>query len=154
MKLINCCSEQGGATKRAPANWTTSLATVFQSKYSGTITTYYPYSFVDTTSTPSPSLATSSSNSGGGRRIRTWLGTVIGIILSLAVIGIFLVIWLFCRRRSKSPREISSSPNSSTWIFNWMNAMKSPTTMDSVDLSLTNDQDVRDRTGWYQRPGP
>ena len=57
VKLIDCRSEKGGATKRAPENWTTSLATVFQSKYLGTITTYYPYSPVsNTTSTPSPSI--------------------------------------------------------------------------------------------------
>src|SRR5467141_4079885 len=39
VKLIDCRSEKGGATKRAPENWTTSLAAVFQSKYLGTITT-------------------------------------------------------------------------------------------------------------------
>jgi hypothetical protein len=97
VKLINCRSEKGGATKRAPANWTTSLATVFQSKYPGTITTYYPYSPVsNTTSTPS-----SPSNPGGRNKIPTWLRAVIGVILG-TVIGIFLVVWSFCRRRSKN----------------------------------------------------
>ncbi|KAN0087300.1 hypothetical protein V8E54_000988 [Elaphomyces granulatus] len=76
-------NKQGGATKRAPANWTTSLATVFQSKYLGTITTYHPYSLApNTTSMP------------------LWLRTVIGVILNMAVIGI-LVVWIFCRQRSK-----------------------------------------------------
>ena len=96
MKLINCGSKQGGATKRAPANWTTSLATVFQSKYPGIITTYYPYSLTLTSNTtslvPNPS---------GRSEIPTW---VIGVILSVAVIGIFLVVWFFCRRRSKRLR--------------------------------------------------
>jgi hypothetical protein len=134
---------QGGATKNAPANWTTSLATVFQSKYPGTITTYYPYSLANATSTPSASLVPS--NSGGGSKIPTWLGAVIGVILGVGVIAIFLVVWFCCRRRSKSPREASSTSDSNTRIFNWINAAKSPTTMVSVDPSSTNDQDVRDR---------
>jgi len=137
---------RGGATKKAPANWTTSLATVFQSKYPGTITTYYPYSPANTTtSTPSASIVPSPSNSGGGSKIPTWLGAVIGVILGVGVIGIFLLVWFCCRRRPKSPRGASSTSDSNTRIFNWMNAAKSPTTMVSVDPSSTNDQDVRDR---------
>jgi hypothetical protein len=94
VKLINWRSEQGGATKGAPANWTTSLATVFQSKYPGTVTTYYPYSLT-------PSV----------RKIPTWLGAVIGVILGVAVIGIFLV-WLCYRRRPKRPRMNVSEADS------------------------------------------
>ncbi|KAN0079188.1 hypothetical protein V8E54_004402 [Elaphomyces granulatus] len=80
--------KQGGATKRAPANWTTSLATVFQSKYPGTITTYYPYPLASNTTSTSMPL---------------WLRVVIGVILGVAVIGIVLAAWIFCRRRSKRP---------------------------------------------------
>jgi hypothetical protein len=102
VKLINWRSEQGGATKRAPANWTTSLATVFQSKYQGTIKTYYPYSPVsNTTSTPP-------SNPGSGSKIPTWLGAVIGVIL--VVIISILLLWVFCRRRSKRPRMNAVNP--------------------------------------------
>ncbi|KAN0087217.1 hypothetical protein V8E54_000905 [Elaphomyces granulatus] len=107
-------NEKGGATKRAPANWTTSLATVFQSKYLGTITTYYPYSPIsNTTSTPSPSINIvpspsidpSPPNPGGGSKIPTWLGAVIfGVILGVVIMP-FLVVWCFCRRRSKLKRK-------------------------------------------------
>jgi hypothetical protein len=135
---------QGSATK-TPANWTTSLAAVFQSKYPGTITTYYPYSAAsNTTSPPSPTIVSSPSNSSGGSKIPTWLGAVIGVILGVAVIGMFLAVWFFCRRRPKRPRAASSSSYSNhTRVFNWINAAKSPTT--TVDPSSINDQDVRDR---------
>jgi hypothetical protein len=104
VKLIDCRSEKGGATKRAPENWTTSLATVFQSKYQGTITTYYPYSPVsNTTSTTSPSIVPSPSNPGGGSKIPTWLGAVIAVILGVVIGILILVVWFFCRR-SKRPR--------------------------------------------------
>ncbi|KAN0073170.1 hypothetical protein V8E54_008390 [Elaphomyces granulatus] len=97
-------NEKGGATKRAPENWTTSLATVFQSKYQGTITTYYPYSPVsNTTSTTSPSIVPSPSNPGGGSKIPTWLGAVIAVILGVVIGILILVVWFFCRR-SKRPR--------------------------------------------------
>jgi hypothetical protein len=144
VKLINCRSGQGSATK-TPANWTTSLAAVFQSKYPGTITTYYPYSAAsNTTSPPSPTIVSSPSNSSGGSKIPTWLGAVIGVILGVAVIGMFLAVWFFCRRRPKRPRAASSSSYSNhTRVFNWINAAKSPTT--TVDPSSINDQDVRDR---------
>jgi hypothetical protein len=109
VKLIDCRSEKGGANKRAPENWTTSLATVFQSKYLGTITTYYPYSPVSNTTSPSPSINTvpspssivpSPSNPGGGSKIPTWLCAVIGVILGVVIMP-FLVVWCFCRRRFK-----------------------------------------------------
>ncbi|KAN0087323.1 hypothetical protein V8E54_001011 [Elaphomyces granulatus] len=84
-------NEHSGATKRAPANWTTSLATVFQYKYQGKITTYYPYSPVsNTTSTPFPSIVPSPSNPGGGSKTPTWLGAVIGV--TLGANSVFLII--------------------------------------------------------------
>lgn len=135
---------KGGATK-TPANWTTSLAAVFQSKYPGTITTYYPYSAASNTTSPSPTIVPSPSNSGGGSKIPTWLGAVIGVLLGVLVIGLFLAVWFFCRRRPKRSRAASSSSESNRKrVSNWVNMTKSPTTTVNPS-SINNDQDGRDR---------
>ena len=109
---------QGGATKTA--TWSDeSLSKIFQTKYNGKTTTYYPYPVASNTT---------SATSGGHSSSNKWLAPVLGTILGLLVIGIILFGILFARRRRLLRRNnsISGSSNSgraSSRYMRWVNGI-------------------------------
>lgn len=112
---------QGGATVTAPSAWNDSaLATVFQSPYTGTIQTYYPYALVNvTTPTPSPGPISIQSNGGGG--FPNWAGAVLGVVLGLGIVAGGALFWVVYVRR-KSKESVAGSHRSSYrgQILNWL----------------------------------
>ncbi|KAJ5355145.1 uncharacterized protein N7496_012357 [Penicillium cataractarum] len=96
-------SSSGGATTTKPSSWTnSSLAAIFDKKYSKTITTYWPYNSTNTTSTD-----TSTHKSGG---LPKWAAAVIGVLVGLFVVALLLFGWWFWRRRRRQrPESVTPS---------------------------------------------
>ncbi|KAJ6016977.1 hypothetical protein N7451_000356 [Penicillium sp. IBT 35674x] len=86
----------GGATTTAPSSWTnSSLEGILNTKYTKTISTYWPY---NTTSTDS-------STTTHHKKFPTWAAAVIGVLCGLLVIGLILLAWFCLRRRQKRQLE-------------------------------------------------
>ncbi|KAJ9489742.1 hypothetical protein VN97_g3524 [Penicillium thymicola] len=103
-KLIGGNSD-GDASTTAPASWTnSSLAGIFDKKYSKTIETYWPYD------SASGNSSTSSSNQGhNGGGFPGWAGGVIGAVLALLIIAILAGLWFYRRRqRQRKSAEAES----------------------------------------------
>ncbi|KAJ5929293.1 hypothetical protein N7454_007141 [Penicillium verhagenii] len=82
----------GGATVTSPSSWTnSSLEGIFSTKYTKTISTYWPYNTTssDTTTTHH-------------KKFPTWAAAVIGVLCGLLVIGLIIVaLWFWLRRRQR-----------------------------------------------------
>lgn len=121
-------SGQGNATKTAPSAWNDqALSTVFKSKYTRPITTFYPYKLLNSTSTStsSPSTVPILIQDHGG--LPAWAGAVIGVVLALILITAGVAFWFFYRRRHLRARQ-GSTPHSHrsnyrTSIFRWLQGM-------------------------------
>ncbi|KAL2007651.1 hypothetical protein VTN00DRAFT_7633 [Thermoascus crustaceus] len=113
---------KGGATKTAPSSWNDdALRTVFSSKYTKPIQTYYPYKLASSTSTPSTVPKPDGNSHGSG--LPNWVGPVLGVILALIVIAALVIGWfLYRRRRYKSTygSTTSDGANSRMRIFKWI----------------------------------
>ncbi|KAJ5337987.1 Galactose oxidase/kelch beta-propeller [Penicillium brevicompactum] len=84
-------NSDGGATTTAPSSWTnSSLAGVFDKKYSKTVETYWPYS-----------ASAVPENDGGGGGFPGWAGAIIGVVLGLLIIAFLVGFWLYRRRRNQ-----------------------------------------------------
>ncbi|KAJ5724928.1 hypothetical protein N7493_006656 [Penicillium malachiteum] len=94
----------GGATTTSPGTWdNSSLAGIFDTKYTKTITSYYPYNTTTTTDT---------STSSGGKGFAKWKAAVIGVLVGLFVVGLIVVgLWFWLRRRQR--RELEKEPRPS-----------------------------------------
>lgn len=108
-------SAQGGAT--TVASWSdASLGEVFQTKYPGKVTHYYPYPVV------SNATSTSSASHSSGKE---WLAPLLGTVLGLLVLGIVIFAILFARRRKLLRRNNSvsggSNSGSSNRYMRWVN---------------------------------
>ncbi|CRL18927.1 Galactose oxidase/kelch, beta-propeller [Penicillium camemberti] len=104
-KLIGGNSD-GGASTTAPTSWTnSSLAGIFDKKYSKTIETYWPYN--STSGNSSTSSSTQDHNGGGG--FPGWAGGVIGAVLGVLIIAILAGLWFYRRRqRQRKSAEAES----------------------------------------------
>ncbi|KAF7524962.1 hypothetical protein PCG10_005313 [Penicillium crustosum] len=104
-KLIGGNSD-GGASTTAPPSWTnSSLAGIFDKKYSKTIETYWPYN--STSGNSSTSSSTQDHSGGGG--FPSWAGGVIGAVLGLLIIAILVGLWFYRRRqRQRKSAEAES----------------------------------------------
>jgi Kelch motif len=124
---------QGGATNTA--SWTDgSLSKVFQTKYSGNITNYYPYPVASET-TPNDNTSSSGSNN--------WLAPVLGIVLGLLVLGIIIFAIIFARRMKHLRRSNSVSNDSTSGSLNryirWVNGiLPGPVHEEKSDPSSTS----------------
>ncbi|TQB68422.1 hypothetical protein MPDQ_003434 [Monascus purpureus] len=107
---------KGSATKTAPASWDDdALSQVFSTKYTGSITTYYPY------------IATKTPSKGKGG-FPGWAGAIIGVVLGvLLIVGLVLAWWFLYRRRKNrkantaaTKTEVAGGPGAPGWIVNWM----------------------------------
>ncbi|KAL4878082.1 hypothetical protein BJY04DRAFT_229983 [Aspergillus karnatakaensis] len=109
----------GGATKTAPSAWTTpSLSSIFESPYTKTIATYYPYNTPATNAT-----STSIPTSGGGSSFPAWAGALIGVLLALLLLAGLLIWWFMRRRRKQNPRRQSEvSAGRGSRVMQWVNA--------------------------------
>lgn len=102
------------------ASWSNSdLSRIFQKKYFGKTTNYYPYPVVSNTT---------STNTGSQSSSNKWLAPVLGTILGLLVVGIVLFTILFVRRRkllrrNNSVSNGSTSGNSSNRYIRWANGI-------------------------------
>ncbi|CAG8097522.1 unnamed protein product [Penicillium olsonii] len=86
-------NSDGGATTTAPSSWTnSSLAGVFEKKYTKKMDSYWPYNNTTTTSTEED-------NGGGG--FPGWAGAIIGVVLGLLIIAFIIGFWLYRRRRNQ-----------------------------------------------------
>ncbi|KAF4282197.1 hypothetical protein CNMCM8689_008549 [Aspergillus fumigatus] len=113
---------EGGATKASPISWTNaSLADVFKTKYTNTISTWYPY---NSTSSISPTIAPAPDK---GSSFPKWASAIIGVILGFLFISAAAIFW-FLRRRHKL-RESQSTGDRSTrsWILRWLHTSGSAT---------------------------
>ncbi|KAJ5242333.1 uncharacterized protein N7469_000660 [Penicillium citrinum] len=91
----------GGATTTAPSSWgNKSLESIFQTKYSKPITTYWPYG---------TSKGTTPQTKDHG--LPTWAAAVIGVLCGLFGVGVILAaIWFYLRRR-RGHGPLSSKPD-------------------------------------------
>ncbi|RWQ98209.1 hypothetical protein C8Q69DRAFT_458087 [Paecilomyces variotii] len=117
----------GAATKTAPAAWADdSLATLFSSKYTKTMPTYYPYALVSNTSTPTATSVTPTkvpSPSNSHNPLPVWVGPVLGVVLGFIVIAVLVVCLLVYRwRQYKRALESGDASHGSTHshVLNWM----------------------------------
>lgn len=120
-------SANGAATKTAPAAWADdSLATLFSSKYTKTMPTYYPYALVSNTSTPTATSVTPTkvpSPSNSHNPLPVWVGPVLGVVLGFIVIAVLVVCLLVYRwRQYKRALESGDASHGSTHshVLNWM----------------------------------
>lgn len=134
----NVDSADGGATKTEPDSWTnSSLADVFEKKYSNTIETYYPY---ETSATPT----TTSVSGGGGGGFPGWAGAIIGVVLGVLLIAGILAFFFIRRRRKRGARRQSEVSGITSRVTNWMNAgafgpaSKDPENSTIVSGDMTN----------------
>lgn len=98
-------SSSGGATTIAPSSWTnSSLAAIFEKKYTKAITTFWPYRIASTT--------TEDRKSGG---FPSWAAAVVGVLSGLLIVGLLVGFWCYRRRRnqplSASVQETKSADN-------------------------------------------
>lgn len=101
-------STSGGATTTAPSSWgNKSLESIFQTKYSKPITTYWPYG---------TSKGTTPQTKDHG--LPTWAAAVIGVLCGLFGVGVILAaIWFYLRRR-RGHGPLSSKPDNTHAIDN------------------------------------
>ncbi|CAI7625744.1 unnamed protein product [Penicillium manginii] len=95
-------TSSGGATKTAPTSWTNdSLSSLFEQKYTKSMTTFYPYA--------SSSAEGGDATSGGG--LPHWASAVIGVLVGLFGVALILAgIWFYLRRRRRAQaREAEAS---------------------------------------------
>lgn len=112
----NSDSADGGATKTEPETWINStLADVFEKKYSKTIETHYPY---ETSATPT----TTAASGGGGGGFPRWAGAVIGVVLGVLLIAGVLAFFFIRRRRKRGARRQSEVSGITSRVANWVNA--------------------------------
>jgi len=92
MMANRSCSASGGATTTAPSAWTnSSLAGIFDKKYTKTITSYWPYNTLS-----------SAIQATKGRKFPVWAAAVIGVLLyGLLIAAIHAGLWYQRRRRRR-----------------------------------------------------
>ncbi|KAJ5815460.1 hypothetical protein N7474_007237 [Penicillium riverlandense] len=89
-------NSSGGATTTAPSSWTnSSLEGIFNTKYTKTIATYWPYN-----------TASSGSTTKHHQGFPTWAAAVIGVLCGLLVVGLIIAAyWIFRRHRQRRQLE-------------------------------------------------
>lgn len=94
---------------------------MFKTKYTNTISTWYPY---NSTSSISPTIAPAPDK---GSSFPKWASAIIGVILGFLFISAAAIFW-FLRRRHKL-RESQSTGDRSTrsWILRWLHTSGSAT---------------------------
>ncbi|KAI9732982.1 MAG: hypothetical protein M1834_003524 [Cirrosporium novae-zelandiae] len=130
----------GSATTDAPSTWgDSSLSTLFGEKYTKTITTWYPYSTVNSSASASPTV-TIVHNSGG---LPKWVAPVLGVILGLIFVTTLVVLILIWRRRRHRHRQSDTSVTTPSGrrsrILSWIHGTsqhppKDDTTVTSTDI--------------------
>lgn len=108
----------GGATlvTPTPSGWADdSLEEIFSVSYeTSKITTWGPYSTVDTP-TDRPGLPNDDNNSGGGGGLPSWVAPVLGVVLGLMLLTGALVVFFLCRRRKNLRNsQVGGSSDAST----------------------------------------
>ncbi|RHZ56808.1 hypothetical protein CDV55_105437 [Aspergillus turcosus] len=113
---------KGGATKVSPTSWTnSSLADVFNTKYTKTISTWYPY---NSTTISSPTIVPIPDK---GSSFPSWAGAIIGVILGLLLITAAVIFWCLRRRRKLHESQSTSEQSAGSWILRWMHTGGSTT---------------------------
>ncbi|KAF4167415.1 hypothetical protein CNMCM6936_005031 [Aspergillus lentulus] len=113
---------KGGATKVSPTSWTnSSLADVLKTKYTKTISTWYPY---NSTTSSSPTIAPVPDK---GSRFPRWAGAIIGVILGLLLVAGAVIFWYLRRRRKVHESQSTSEQSARSWILRWMHSGGSTT---------------------------
>ncbi|KAI9795058.1 MAG: hypothetical protein M1816_000080 [Peltula sp. TS41687] len=119
----------GGATLVAPSTWgDNALRALFATKYTKTVTNYYPYASVTSSNTP-PGVSTvrpnpPSQSSGTPSWLAPVLGVVLGLIGVCAILGgVFL--WYTRKRRRSGASHVSNSGFRSR-IESWMQGTQPP----------------------------
>ncbi|PKX88951.1 uncharacterized protein P174DRAFT_471381 [Aspergillus novofumigatus IBT 16806] len=106
---------RGGATKVSPTSWTnSSLADLFKTKYTKTISTWYPY---NSTTSGSPTIAPVADK---GSSFPRWAGAIIGVILGLLLITAAAIFWCLRRRRKLHESRSTSEQSARSWILRWI----------------------------------
>ena len=84
-------SSSGGATTTAPSSWTnSSLAGIFDKKYTKNIASYWPYDNLS-----------GSTDTAKSSRFPTWAAAVIGVLCGLLVVALLVGYWYHHGRRNK-----------------------------------------------------
>ncbi|PLB46355.1 hypothetical protein P170DRAFT_438177 [Aspergillus steynii IBT 23096] len=109
---------KGSAKTTSPKSWTnSSLEGVFLSKYTKTITSWYPYNRTDN-STPRPTVSVVPDKKNG---FPGWAGAIIGVVLGLLLIAGAIAFWCFRRRRrAKGSQQTSEESGKRSHIMRWM----------------------------------
>ncbi|KAI9774570.1 MAG: hypothetical protein M1840_002819 [Geoglossum simile] len=122
----------GGATTVSPSNWDDSaLPSLFSAKYSGSITTHYPYPTAPTSPHPEKPAPTSHSKGSIPRWVAPFLGVVLGLVAISAIVTCFLL-----RRHPRSERGTSGSQSGfqRNRLLSWL-ASTTGTTKPSADVT-------------------
>lgn len=122
--VTKCRSGKGGATKTSPSAWNEDgLSSLFSTKYTKPIPTYYPYPPANSstpTSTPTPSIVPH--KNGGG--FPGWAGAIIGVLLGMLILVSLIAGFLLYRRRKNGSGYGSNTSGHRTSILNWLYATR------------------------------
>ncbi|KAH8701598.1 hypothetical protein BGW36DRAFT_404554 [Talaromyces proteolyticus] len=118
----------GSATMLSPSSWNNeALSSIFSTRYTKTIPTYYPYTYLapnsttSSSSTPVPTIAITGGNGG----LPTWVGPVLGVVLGLVAIGAAIILFLLWRRRNNRKNSGASDTQGSAaglkgFVLRWL----------------------------------
>ncbi|KAK4225093.1 RING finger protein B [Podospora fimiseda] len=144
----------GGASQQPSP----SVAALFASTYTNTITTYYPYASVAPANNTNPDAPVPSEKSDGGG-VPSYLPPVLGVVLGLVFITMIAVLVLLYRRRRYLRKNGGSSEagteDAGKRIINWMRNQepKSPPTVTSyaTDMTPGSNTDLESSVGQNQQ---
>jgi hypothetical protein len=135
-ELTDRDSADGGATTTSPSSWDDSaLPSLFEAKYSGSITTYYPYK---TAPTGSPSRTPTPIPNSQGKGIPRWIAPFLGVVLGLVAITAIVTCFLL-RRHRRSEHDTSGGSQSGFQQNRLMNWLASTTGTSKPSADVTSD---------------
>lgn len=137
----------------SPKTWgDQELSSIFSTRYTKTIPTYYPYQLQipNTTTTPSPSVTPTVSVGAGGGGLPTWVAPVLGVVLGLIVVAAAAIIFLLWWRKKGSQNWAASETQGSAaglkgFVLRWLygtagqdaRSSKGPTELQGYDDDTT-----------------
>lgn len=123
--VTKCRSGKGGATKTSPSAWNDDgLSSLFSTKYTKPIATYYPYKPLNS-STPTPTATPTIVPQKNGGGFPGWAGAIIGVLLGMLILVSLIAGFLLYRRRRKDGSGYgSNSSGRRASILNWLYATR------------------------------
>lgn len=136
-------SSVGGGNDEPDDDWDEEeLEDVFDTEYTKTMETYYPYDApeVTTTSTPPADEESDGGDGGDGGGLPKWVPPVLGVVLGLVALSAAAVVWLVWRRR-RNPQyvqSVSGTNDTRNRILGWMYGVGQPNQQPKPDPTMAS----------------